>query len=98
MVRLYQYADRVPEFGAFLGASTGELWVKEFERSDAMAEASKGGAVPLRWSVFSPRGDWVADVKLPAHFTPFDVGRDYVVGFSFDTDDVERVTVLRLRR
>ena len=98
MIRLYQYSDRVPAFGAFLAASTGELWVKEFERSDAFAESSKGGDAALRWSVFSPRGDWVADVLLPAHFSPLDVGRDYVAGVSFDADDVERVTVLRLRR
>jgi hypothetical protein len=84
-IKLYVYADRLPAFGAFLAASTGELWVREFDNTDALRGQSG-------------RGEWLADVSLPPRFVPFDVGRDYVAGVSRDADDVEHVTVLRLRR
>ena len=48
----------------------------------------------VRRSVLDPRGDWIADVLLPTHFSLFDAGRDYVAGVTFDTDELERVTVL----
>jgi hypothetical protein len=97
-IKTYVYAERVPVFGAFLAATSGELWVREFDNSDALRDPSQSVDRALLWSVFGPRGEWVADVTLPPRFVPREVGRDYVAGVSFDSDDVERVTVLRLRR
>lgn len=97
-MKSYVYAERVPAFGPFLSATTGELWVREFDNSDAMGEPPRGGTKQLTWSVYGPRGEWVADVSLPPRFAPYDVGPNYVAGVSFDDNDVERVTVLRLRR
>jgi hypothetical protein len=94
----YAYATTAPVFGAFLGATTGDLWVREFEPTDALRRPSRGGDKPLRWSVFGSSGAWLADVLLPARFVPFDIGSDYVAGVAYDTDDIERVTVYRLVR
>jgi glutamate mutase epsilon subunit len=53
---------------------------------------------PTHWNVFAPDGRLLSEVTLPARFTPFEVGADYVLGVSRDNDDMERATLLRLRR
>jgi hypothetical protein len=35
---------------------------------------------------------------LPARFLAYEMGHDYVAGVVFDENDVERVTLFRLRR
>jgi hypothetical protein len=52
----------------------------------------------LRWSVFAPDGTWLADVTLPARFQPFEMGADYVIGATLGEDDVDHVSMYRIRR
>lgn len=99
-VQEFRFAARVPAYSRLLISTSGELWVSEFNPSTGLPapQALQAPARSHRWSVFSPDGTWLADVLLPARFVAHDVGKDYVAGVSFDTDDVERVTVLRIRR
>jgi hypothetical protein len=95
------YAKTLPVFAAFLGSQTGDVWVRDYRIEDAFV--SKVGfnpppTMPTHWNVFAADGRWLADVTLPARFTAFDAGADYVLGVSRDADDVERVTMLRLQR
>jgi hypothetical protein len=98
--RLTQFASRAPAYGRMMLAISGELWVSEFDRT----EGSLGPApfrrpqVPLRWSVFAPDGTWLADVTLPARFQPFEMGADYVIGATLGEDDVDHVSMYRIRR
>ncbi len=49
------------------------------------------------WSVFAPSGERVASLSIPLQKV-LDIGRDYVLGVALDTDAVETVRELRLRR
>ena len=97
-MKSYVYADHLPAFGSLLAANTGEFWVREFDNSDAMRDPTGRPRREMSWAVYAVSGAWVADVSLPARFVPYDVGKDYVAGVSVDEDDVEHVTILRLRR
>lgn len=81
-------------------ATSGELWVSEFDRSEGSLgpPAFRTTPTPLRWSVFGADGAWLSDIVPPARFTPHEMGSDYVIGVSLDADDVERVTMYRIRR
>lgn len=98
--RLTQFANRAPTFGRMVLATSGELWVSEFDRSEGSLgpPGFRTTPAPLRWSVFAADGTWLSDVVLPARFTPHEMGFDYVIGTSLDSDDVERVTMYRIRR
>ena len=99
-VQEFRFADRVPAFSRLRISSTGELWVSEFDPGTGLPgpTALQAPTRAQRWSVFAPDGRWLADIVLPARFVAYDVGLDYVAGVSFDADDVERVTVWRVRR
>ena len=48
------------------------------------------------WTVFDARGRFLGDVTMPAGFTPFEIGADYVLGRWMDDLDVEYVHVYAL--
>lgn len=99
-VREFRFAEHVAAFSRIQISSAGELWVSEFDPATDLpgSSAAMAPTQAQRWSVFSPDGVWLADIALPARFIAHDMGRDYVAGVSFDADDVERVTVWRIRR
>lgn len=99
-VQEFRFADRAPAFSRLAISANGELWVSEFDPSINLPgpPALLVPTRPQRWSVFAVDGGWLADITLPARFVAHDFGRDFVAGVSFDTDDVERVTVWRIRR
>ncbi|MGH7709738.1 MAG: 6-bladed beta-propeller [Gemmatimonadaceae bacterium] len=98
--RLTQFAQQAPVLSRVLLATSGQLWVSEFDRT----ENAIGPTVyrrpqrPLRWSVFDPDGRWRADIETPARFMVYEVGPDYVLGVTLGSDDVEHVTLYRIRR
>jgi len=100
VVRRTEFASRAPAFGRWMLAQSGDIWVSEFDRSELAVGSPtfRTTKIPLRWSVFSPDGTWLSDIRLPAHFRPFEMGPDYVIGVSLDEDDLERVTLYRIRR
>ncbi|MEW5915409.1 MAG: 6-bladed beta-propeller [Gemmatimonadota bacterium] len=98
--RLTQFASHAPLFTRLVLATNGQLWVSEFDRSNNML-----GPPPyrrpqrsLRWSVFDSDGRWRADVQTPARFMLFEAGADYVIGATLGEDDVDHVTLYRIRR
>jgi hypothetical protein len=48
--------------------------------------------------VFDAGGRWLCDVTMPAHFTPMEIGADYVLGVASDADGVETVVRYGLDR
>jgi hypothetical protein len=56
------------------------------------------GPAPSVWSIYDRDGRWIADCTLPPRFAPAEIGDDCVIGVSRDEDDVERVTLLSLRK
>ncbi|MFN8571378.1 MAG: 6-bladed beta-propeller [Gemmatimonadaceae bacterium] len=96
----FLFAATAPAFGRLLLSDEGELWVGPYDRALGLSgrlSLLAPKTVQL-WSVFAVDGHWVADVTLPARFVPFQVQGSDVIGISLNADDVERVTVLRLRR
>lgn len=94
------YAERYPAFAAVLAARSGDLWVRDYRPEDGVSRGMFHPAptTPTQWKVFAPDGRWLSEINLPARFTPFEIGADYLLGVSRDEDDVERVTLWRLRR
>jgi hypothetical protein len=93
------YATEVPAYSQFLADHAGRLWVRAANVADAPG-AGQLNTTPLVasvWSVFNPDGGWLCDVTLPARFMPNDIGADYVLGVSRDSDGVETVVQYRLR-
>ena len=93
------YEATVPAYSRFIADRTGRLWV----RTPNLADAPRAGAlndpplVPSLWNVFDRDGAWLGDVTLPAHFHPYDIGADYVVGVARDDDGVQTVVQYALR-
>ncbi len=94
-----KFATTYPAYSQLVLGPAGELWVRHFEAEDGLTtNPLRSNAEPSRWSVFDTRGRWLADCTLPARFVPTDIGTDYVLGISRDDDDIESVTLWRLRR
>jgi hypothetical protein len=50
------------------------------------------------WHVFSPEGEWLGRVTMPARFDPFEIGSDHVLGVYSDELDLEHVQLLPLTK
>jgi hypothetical protein len=97
--RTLQFMKRLPVFARMVGSHTGELWVGDYRAEDGFPRYSRAAPnTPSRWRVFDARGQLVGRVQLPPSFYLRDAGRDWVLGVSFDEDDVESVTMLRIIR
>lgn len=94
-----QFAAAYPAISQLILARTGELWVRRYATEDGFSASRwRSNTAPSEWSIYDARGRWLADCVLPARFAPADMGEDWVVGVSRDADDVERVSLYRLRR
>jgi hypothetical protein len=49
-------------------------------------------------TVFASDGTWLGTVELPPRFTPWHIGRDFVVGVWRDDFDVEHVQLYALMK
>lgn len=83
------FRDSVPAFGEFRVDPDLNLWIGEYVLT---------GRQPVRWTVLSAEGDWLAEVTVPDRFRIWEVGRDYLLGVWRDDDDVERIHMYRVRR
>jgi len=68
---------------------TRHIWVERFRFP---------GAVERTWDILDPEGRWLGVVKFPGRFWFHRAGRDYLLGTSMDSLDVERVELHRLVR
>jgi hypothetical protein len=94
------YPEFLPAYSAILATRAGELWVREPDLTGAPGCWCLAGlsTVPSKWSVFDADGVWAGDVAMPARFIPLEIGADYVLGRSRDTNNVQRVAMYRLEK
>ena len=74
--------ERMPAYDDFMVDADGNLWVMQARvlRSD-----------PASADVFDSAGRLLGSVALPANFTPFEIGSDYLLGIWRDDVDVQHV-------
>jgi hypothetical protein len=80
------YAPAMAAYGDLIAGRDGALWVQ-----DPLRPAH----YPLVWTAYED-GRPVARAELPPRYFPFEFGRDWVLGVSFDDFNVERVELWRL--
>ncbi len=73
--------------------STGHVWA-----STQPSWRDRREMAALDWNVFTPDGEWLGAVEMPARFRPLEIGADYVLGVRYDEMDVEHVLTLPLSR
>ena len=78
-----------PAYGDLKVDRDGNLWIAEYVVPDQPAR---------RWVVFGPDGSVKGLVLVPARFTVYDIGRDWIVGVWRDELDVEHVQMYELAR
>lgn len=82
--------DSLPAAVSLTVAATGEMLV--------MREGFRPSQRESIYDVFDRTGNWLGELRFPAHTRIADVGTDYVLVIRSDENDVPRVEVLRLRR
>lgn len=89
-----------PAYARLLLSRTGDLWVRDFQTYDGIQWGNTiiAGPAASAWSIYDKDGKWIAECTLPPRFAPTEIGADYLIGVSRDEDDVERVTLLSLRK
>lgn len=92
------HPDVLPAFVDFLASPSGDLWLRDPDLTDAARCACLSSVTAGRstWSVFDASGRWLGEVRMPARFTPAEVGSDYVLGQQRDPDNVLRVVMYRI--
>jgi hypothetical protein len=97
---LAKFAAFYPAYAQLMFSRTGDLWVRDFQTYDGIqrGNAMLAGPAASTWSIYDTAGTWIADCTLPPRFAATEIGADYVIGISRDEDDVERVTLLSLRK
>lgn len=82
----------MPAHGEFLVDTQGNLWVSAYRGPLFQPSADR----PISWSVFSPDGHWLGEVRIPSNLTILEIGDAYVLARATDEMDVERVELYRL--
>jgi hypothetical protein len=77
-----------PFYRTFFPGTDGAMWVQLFNEDPDVQQ---------RYFVYSVNGQLLAQVYLPARFTPTHVGASWVLGIQRDDDDVETVVMLHMR-
>lgn len=92
------FADHFPAHGRLLADRTGGLWMERYApgRTDGGWNATR--EEPTIWEAYSPDGAWLGPVEFPAHFYPFEIGDEYVLGLWRDEMDVEYVRLYGLEK
>lgn len=80
---------RHPYWGKALVDKLGVLWVSGPPRNDT---------APIDWTAYDKTGKRVGRVRMPARFSPHEIGPDYVLGVQRDDTGVETVHMYALRR
>ncbi len=67
-----------PAFSNLVIDSEGFFWVEESRgRTLKMTDGQ-----PSDWTVFSPAGEWLGRVEIPYRFSVFEIGSDFVLGWT----------------
>jgi len=81
--------DAFPFYSDLRVDTEGHLWVEDY-----LALPIK----PSSWAVFDPDGRFLGSVTLPARFTPYQIGSDFILGRWEDELEVEYVDVFDLTK
>jgi hypothetical protein len=81
--------DRLPAYWWMLEDSEGHLWVMEYRTAFDL---------PQHWLVFDPAGALLGGITLPGDWKVHEIGKDYILASSPDSNDVIRVGVFALNR
>jgi hypothetical protein len=80
--------ERKPFYSEILVDDVGRVWVQSY------GSYGVGGPEPsTTWSVFTAKGEWLAEVEMPHGLEVLSIGPSSVIGVSRDSFDVERVQV-----
>jgi hypothetical protein len=81
--------ERMPAYDDFTVDPDGNLWVMRARvlRSD-----------PATADIFDSSGRLLGAVALPANFTPFEIGSDYLLGIWRDEMDLQHVRMYSIRK
>lgn len=99
IVDIMVYPQVLPTHYRVLAATDGRLWVERGGAPrDPLPQVAEPYSAPTTWDVFSPEGEWLTPVVLPARFHPLEIGVSYVLGVHHDEIGVERVRVYELMK
>ena len=84
-----RFPERRPAFSELKVDALDHLWVAEYEPT---------GAPPAGWHVFSPDGELLGHVTMPAGLEVHEIGTDHVLGVEENELDVPFVRRFPLRR
>jgi hypothetical protein len=79
----------LPMAGRVFVDRIGRIWLQEYVRPWVVGDAS--------WYVLDEEGRWLFSMRLPASFVPTDIGSDYALGVSRDSQDVQYLRLFELR-
>jgi hypothetical protein len=82
-------AESLPAYRSMLVDEEHNLWLEAYRPPWELAPS---------WDVLTSDGEWLGSVSMPARFTPYQIGSDYVLGVSRDELGVERVESFRLAK
>ena len=88
MVRQAPFPKWKPAYAGLMVAADGSIWVRRYSEPDKTA--------PTVFDVFDAVGRWLGAVRMPAQFSPTQIGDGVVVGTWKDEDDLHHVQVYRL--
>lgn len=83
------FPETLPPYTSLLTDAAGNVWVREPQRPTHTPPIS-------RWSVFDPRGRWIATLDGPGRFKALQIGPDWMLGTLADSVDAEHVLVYRI--
>ncbi len=76
-----------PAYGNILADEAGNLWVSAWAHDPGL---------PDGWTLLDSTGRWLGEVTLPPSFSPYAIGRDWILGVELDGMDVEFVVLYPL--
>ena len=80
--------DRLPAYQALLADPIGAVW--------AVTSGPGDSVTTIRGT--TPQGRALGELRLPDRFTPFEIGRDYILGVAQTADGEQHVREYRVRR
>jgi hypothetical protein len=87
LLAVQPYPETMPAYGEFVVDAEANLWVAEYRN---------WGADNRRWHVFGPDGALLGVVEMPAGFSVYQIGSDFVLGSWRDESDIEHVSLYEL--
>jgi hypothetical protein len=80
--------DRFPASGDLHVDPSGHIWLQTFVRPGSLSVQN--------WSVFTPEGRWLGELRVIAGIRVFEIGEDYILGLITDPLGEERLQLFEL--